>query len=249
MVEQVPSSAWPACLQSLGLSPHAPYSTPETLWRDVARLAVRQHRLVAMHMVESPAERQWIDDGTGPFADLHARLGVPDFARSPTLIIDACRALAQAPHALVIHGNYLTESEMDAIAMHRKNLSVVFCPRTHQHFRHSEYPLEALLSRGIRVVLGTDSRSSNPDLNLWQEARAALAQHSALRPSQALSAITAQAAEAIGYEAHFGTLRPGSVAALNAIPLEPLVRELDAANIEEVFAGWFQNVAHPIAIS
>jgi cytosine/adenosine deaminase-related metal-dependent hydrolase len=218
------------------------------LWRDVALLAARQHRLVAMHLVESPAERQWIDDGTGPFAELHSRLGVPDVPRSPTLIIDACRALAQAPHALIIHGNYLTEPEMDAIAMVRKNLSVVFCPRTHRHFEHSDYPLEALLARGIRVVLGTDSRSSNPDLNLWQEAHTALAQHRSLRPSQALSAITDQAAESIGREAHFGTLRPGRVAALNAIPLEPVLRRRKPVDVEEVFAGWFQNVAHPIGL-
>ena len=245
-IDEVPSSRWPDCLHALALSPHAVYSTPEWLLRDTVARAVEQGRLIAMHIAESPAERQWIDSGGGPFAELHARLGVEKFVPAPPLIADVCRELAKCARGLLIHGNYLTATEMDCIAAHRDRLSVVFCPRTHRHFQHSDYPWTEFAKRGIRVVIGTDSRSSNPDLNLWQEARVALAQHGWLRPSQALAAISDQAAEALGCEAHYGTLRPGRVAAINVVPMDRTAGRVD---IEQRFAGWFENVTHPIPLS
>ncbi len=50
-------------------------------------------------------------------------------------------------------------------------MSVVYCPRTHAFFGHEPYPLAELLQRGVRVALGTDSRASNPDLDMWTEMR------------------------------------------------------------------------------
>jgi cytosine/adenosine deaminase-related metal-dependent hydrolase len=69
----------------------------------------------------------------------------------------------------LIHGNYLTQHEIELAAKYRERLSMVYCPRTHVHFQHSPYPLNAMRQAGLRVVLGTDSRASSPDLNLWQE--------------------------------------------------------------------------------
>jgi aminodeoxyfutalosine deaminase len=245
-VESFSTTDWPANLRSLGLSPHAPYSTLLSETSLAIELAAAQKRLIAMHVVESVAEREWIDRGTGPFAEFHATLGVGPVPRSATTVVELCHSLAAVPHALLIHGNYLSQAEMEAIAAHRENISVVYCPRTHHHLGHAAYPLEALTSCGIRVVLGTDSRSSNPDLNLWQEARTALATHANLRPSTALSAITYDAARAIGCQADFGSLLPGRAAAIGALPLDPTMR---SKNIEEVIAYWFDAMPHPIPLN
>src|SRR2546428_761888 len=59
---------------SLGVSPHAPYTVSEPLYRAVADLAGRDARPLAVHLAESRAETMLVRDGTGPFADaLHAR--------------------------------------------------------------------------------------------------------------------------------------------------------------------------------
>lgn len=244
-IESTKPSAWPACLRGIGWSPHAPYSTDQSCVQDVADLAARQRRLIAMHMAESLAERQWVDSGSGPFLEMFTQLGVTGPPRSKSLIVEACHAIARAPHALLVHGNYLNQAEMDAVAAHRDNLSVVYCPRTHRHFQHAPYPLAALQSRGIRVVLGTDSRSTNPDLNLWQEGRAALLAHSGLRPSQVLAAITEQAAMAVGWADEYGTLRRGRIAALGAIRLERAAHTNQRSDVEDILGGWFENVPHP----
>src|SRR5436853_7135554 len=59
---------------SLGVSPHAPYTVSEPLYRAVADLAGRDALPLAVHLAESRAETMLVADGTGPFADaLHAR--------------------------------------------------------------------------------------------------------------------------------------------------------------------------------
>ena len=81
------------------------------------------------------------------------------------------RMLADAPRALVIHGNYLDDEELAFLAANRERMSLVYCPRTHAYFEHPPYPLAKHLKLGVRVALGTDSRASNPDLDLLAEMR------------------------------------------------------------------------------
>jgi len=58
----------------LGVSPHAPYTVSEVLYRAVADFARRERLPVAVHLAESREETQLVRDGTGPFADaLRAR--------------------------------------------------------------------------------------------------------------------------------------------------------------------------------
>ena len=211
-VLSIERSAWPESLIDLAISPHAPYSTPMEVCQEISQLAARQQRRLAMHVLESPSEREWFDSGTGPMADMLAQFGAAGW-RLPAGYMDVlCQQLSQARSALLIHGNYLNDTELDCIARY-SNFSLVYCPRTHEHFGHKPYPLASIQQRGIRLLIGTDSRSTNPDLNLWQDARTALRLHSSLKPTQAFAAITDSAAAALGVQSEFGTLEVGRKAA------------------------------------
>ncbi len=237
---QIASENWPESLEQLAFSPHAPYSAPPELWRDVARLAAHQKVPLAMHVLESPAERQWIDEGDGPMAEMLAGFGAAGWKLPARFFDELCLHLNQAPSALMIHGNYLSEAELDIVAAH-KNIRLVYCPRTHAHFQHKSYPLESIIKRGIRLLIGTDSRSTNPDLNLWQDARTAWQLHKSLRPSAALAAITDSAAQALQIDKDFGSLQPGRVAALNLIKLD----RTSPTDLERLIEQLFETAAHP----
>ena len=71
----------------------------------------------------------------------------------------------------MIHGNYLDAEEIDLLGRQRRQMAVVYCPRTHDWFGHARYPLEKLLAAGAIVALGTDSRASSHDLSLLAEMR------------------------------------------------------------------------------
>src|ERR1044071_192528 len=58
----------------LGVSPHAPYTVSQPLYRAVADFARGEALPVAVHLAESRAESDFVRDGTGPFAEaLRAR--------------------------------------------------------------------------------------------------------------------------------------------------------------------------------
>ncbi len=110
---------------------------------------------------------------------------------------------------LVIHGNYLDDEELDFLAEHRDRMSLVYCPRTHDYFRHAPYhDLAKLSQRGVRVCLGTDSRASNPDLDLLAELRF-VAQRAHLPGDFVLSLVTQNAASALGIENECGAIAVG----------------------------------------
>ena len=101
----------------------------------------------------------------------------------------------------------------------RPGATVVYCPRTHAHFGHPPHPWRRLLERGVRVALGTDSRASNPDLDLLAEARFLHAAHPDVAGATLLHLATLAGAEALGWADELGSLTAGKSADFVVIPL------------------------------
>ena len=119
---------------------------------------------------------------------------------------------------LVVHGNYLSEDEVEFIAGH-PNLTVVYCPRTHAFFGHRDHPWQELLEKGASVAVGTDSRASNPDLNLWRELLFLRKHFPEVDPRTLLSLGTTHGARALGISEEAGCLQLGRSADLTVIRL------------------------------
>ena len=68
-----------------------------------------------------------------------------------------------------------------------------------------------MLARGVRVAVGTDSRASNPDLNVWEELRLIRRDFPQLPSGEILKLATLNGAEALGKGKQFGQLVPGMV--------------------------------------
>jgi cytosine/adenosine deaminase-related metal-dependent hydrolase len=174
---------------------------------------------VAMHLAESRAELELLAAGTGPLRELLEQRSMWDAAAIPagSTPLDYLRMLARAPRSLVIHGNYLSSAELDFVAEHRERMSIVYCPRTHEYFQHAEYRLQEMLAAGVRVALGTDSRASNPDLNLFDELRSVARKHD-VPASEVIRLGTLSGAEALGWGDVVGSITPGKWADLIAVP-------------------------------
>ena len=203
-----------------GLSPHAPYTVHPELVRDVVALATKHGLPVAMHVAESREELQLLRSGDGPFRDLLEERGMWSSATIPAgqQPLDYLQVLSAAPRSLVVHGNYLDEDELRYLGQARQTMSLVYCPRTHEYFRHRKYPLASALRAGVRIVLGTDSRASSPDLSLWAEVRAAAANHPDVAPADIVRMATIEAATALDRQHEIGSLSVGKAGDLIAIP-------------------------------
>lgn len=204
-----------------GLSPHAPYSVHPKLLAAAVSLSARHKVPLAMHVAESVEELELLRSGGGPFRDLLCQWGQWEkgLVRPGARPLDYLRTLARADRALVIHGNYLDGEEIALLAEHRRRMSVVYCPRTHAYFGHAPYPLEEMLSAGVTVALGTDSRASSPDLSLLAEMRAVAAWFPAVDRDVVLRMGTILGARALGRDAEVGSLEPGKSADLTVVAL------------------------------
>jgi cytosine/adenosine deaminase-related metal-dependent hydrolase len=204
-----------------GLSPHASYSAHRDLLAGAVRLASQAGMALAMHLAESREESEWLQTGRGPMLGLLDELGVgnvPCFAAG-TRPLELLRLLAEAPRALVVHGNYLDDEEVAFLGQRRDRLTAVYCPRTHAYFQHDRYPLEQLLAAGASVALGTDGRGSNPDLALLAEMRHVARTFPAVRWQQVLQLGTLAGSEALGLADDCGSLEPGKRADLAVVPI------------------------------
>lgn len=204
-----------------GLSPHAPYSVHPRLFASLVALALEYKAPLAMHLAESPAEVELLSQTSGAFVPFLRNLGVweADAFRSGMRTLDYLRRLAELDHALVIHGNYLDEEEIDFLSA-CPNLSVVYCPRTHAYFGHRPHPWQRLLECGVRVALGTDSRASNPDLSVWSELLYLRRVQTGFDPARLLQMATAGGAAALGLSEETGSISVGKWADLAVISLE-----------------------------
>ena len=206
----------------MAYAPHAPYTASRNVTRIGAEYSREQERLVTMHLAESSDEMDWIQGRTGTFANLLGPLVSKDYFRELGQISEHVHLLTQAWRATIAHGNYLSTDDLVELASHRKNCGIVHCPRTHAFFGHRHvdselYPLAERISNGIRHFLGTDSRASNPDLNIWSEAKRVHADHPTISSVEIIKMITTDAAEFLCIQDRYGSIREGQPASLTAV--------------------------------
>lgn len=202
-----------------GISPHAPYTVHPQLLTRLVDMAISKQLPIAMHLAESREELQLLRDGAGPFQELLAERSMWDGAAIPrgSRPLDYLKQLARAPRSLAIHGNYFDAEEIAFSATHRDRMSVVYCPRTHAYFEHEPYPLATMLDAGVRVAFGTDSRASNPDLNLLSEVQYLASRFPQIDPATLLRMATLDAAESLGLGDRVGSLAVGKRAELMTV--------------------------------
>jgi cytosine/adenosine deaminase-related metal-dependent hydrolase len=201
------------------LSPHAPYSVHPAFLKKLVRLAARYRVPLAIHLAESRSEIELLRDGSGPFVELFQQMGILDNAKhfGSFSLIDTLRLLARAPRVTIVHGNYLGAAEIEFLTRQAEKFSIVYSPRTHHYFRHHSYPLRIFLDAGLNVAVGTDSRASNPDLNLFRELQFIRTTFPELEETRILQMGTHAGAISLGIDPDSATIKIGQKANFNVV--------------------------------
>lgn len=222
-----------------GISPHAPYTVSPQLTYELVMLARQRKMPMAMHIAESREELELLQSGSGRFQELLEERSMwdPDAIPLDSRPLAYLKLLADAPRALVVHGNYLTADELAFIGNRFNRMSLIYCPRTHAYFGHEPYPLVQALAAGVRVALGTDSRASNPDLDLLAEMRFVARVYPAVSRQAILRMGTLAGAEALGRAEEVGSITIGKLANFVAAPIEDDVGDNADAVLERLLAG------------
>ena len=214
-------------LVRLGVSPHAPYTVSDDLFRATAALADELNLPMAIHIAEGELEQQLVVNAEGAFADgLRRReIAVEPRGRTPIDLLDRLGVLDAKP--LLIHCVRVDGGDIERIAA--TNSPVAHCPASNAKLGHGIAPLVELLGAGIPVGLGSDSMASNNQMDILAEARLALLAQRARRCSfdaptatKVLEMATIGGATAIGIGDRVGTLEPGKQADLAAFSVNPI---------------------------
>lgn len=219
---------WDLCA---GLSPHAPFTASEELYRKVHEFCRQQGKIFTTHVAESSEEASMFERRTGPLYELLAVLGrSPDDCGHGSSVawLDACGVLNGA---LAVHANCLSDDDVARLA--RAGATVAHCPSSHRFYSHPPFPFERLRAAGVPVCLGTDSAASGTTLDLRSEMSDFLSVFPAVRPAEVLAMATAASANALKRPGVSGTLSVGSCADIIAVPLGGTVTDV----AEAVIAG------------
>ena len=227
-------------LVKLGISPHAPYTVSDLLYKASADFAREEGWLMGLHIAESAAEHELVTAGTGAFAkEWHERnLAVVPRGRSPIEILEKTGCLATSP--LLIHAVRLDAEDIATVAKHK--CTIAHCPASNAKFGHGIAPLSEYLAAGLSVGLGSDSVASNNRMDILEEARLAVLFQRASRRNemaipahQALELATIGGARALRMDDRVGSLEVGkdadlTVFSLSAARVTP-IGNIDAAII------------------
>jgi 5-methylthioadenosine/S-adenosylhomocysteine deaminase len=212
-------------LVHVGVSPHAPYTVSDDLFRLVAAYAAAEGLRVAVHTAESEAETQLVTTGNGPFAAGLRTRGIETRPRASSAIalLEQTGILAAQP--LLIHCVRVDSDDVRRIA--DAGAVVAHCPVANARLGHGIAPVVELAAAGVTIGIGSDSVASNNRIDLLEEARIAqLLQRARLRSAGALTAadllrmLTIDGARALGLDTHTGSLEVGKDADLCAVRID-----------------------------
>ena len=197
------------------LSPHAPYSTSA----DIYRQCVVSGLSVCTHIAETEEELEFLSSGTGAFVGYLEAFGISTAGwrppqATPMQYMKTLGVLRKS--SLLAHCNYLTDADVTILA--ESGASVVFCPRSHHYFYHTDHPVVQLIERGINIAIGTDSLASNWSLSLLDELKFLARTQPCIRPETLFDMVTYNGAKALGLE-RVGRLEKGSQADIIAIQI------------------------------
>jgi 5-methylthioadenosine/S-adenosylhomocysteine deaminase len=191
-------------------APHAPYTVSDEPLKHIRTLADELDLNVHMHVHETAFE----------VSDAEKNTGVRPLARLNDLGL-------LTPSFQAVHLTQLLDDEIALLAATGSH--VIHCPESNMKLASGICPVSRLLNAGINVALGTDSSSSNNNLDMFGEMRTAalLAKIStmdatAVPAEQVLKMATINGARALGIEGITGSLEAGKFADIVAVNFDTI---------------------------
>ncbi|RMG57754.1 MAG: hypothetical protein D6713_09055, partial [Deltaproteobacteria bacterium] len=155
-----------------GLSPHSFYTTTRECFKRAVAFAQGKGFPLQVHFSESADEVEFLRTGGGPLKErIYEPLGLSLDEFSP-LGEDMVGEVAEVlpPGAILVHGTFLTAE--DVSRLREKGFSLVLCPRSNRFLSGRYPPVTEVVDSGILFGVGTDSRASCGELDMFEEMRA-----------------------------------------------------------------------------
>ena len=201
--------------------PHSCYTmSPDLL--SAASAAGLESGFLSYHSQESQEEEDLLISGTGAMADNRRRAGMstPPVTGESSLkyFIDRLEAVKPAPHdehILLVHNVTLKQDDIDAAKKAMNNVYSAICPLSNIFIHNALPPVQLMRDNNLKICLGTDSLSSNDDLDMIAELKCLHENFPQVPMTELLRWASLNGAEFLGKQDVLGSLaegkRPGIV--------------------------------------
>ena len=156
-------------------TPHSCYTmSPQLL--SASSAAGLESGYLSYHSQESQEEEDMLMSGSGAMYENRKRSGMstPPVTGESSLkyFIDRLAAAKPAPYdenILLVHNVCLQQSDIDALRKVMNNAFFAICPLSNIFIHNALPPIGLMRDNGLAIALGTDSLSSNDDLDMVKE--------------------------------------------------------------------------------
>jgi cytosine/adenosine deaminase-related metal-dependent hydrolase len=206
--------------------PHTPYTVPLSLFRMLKEKS-SSNRVTSIHFMESESELVFLKDHSGPMRRLYEETGLlPGNLHTPkdsaTAILDE---VTPAGNLILVHNTHADRVTVAAVNK-RGNTWWCLCPGSNLYIENRLPPVEMLMEEGCRIVIGTDSLSSNKKLSMLEEMKIIQEHFPSVKPEELIRWATVNGAEALGEGGTYGTIEPGKR------PGVVVIQDLDLENLK-----------------
>ena len=197
-------------------TPHSCYTmSPELV--SASSAAGLEDGFLSFHSEESDEEEQMMMFGSGPMWDNRVACGIPTPPVTGTssleYFLDRLRAAGLPQpvegHVLLVHECCLTRSGALAACKALARPFLAVCPLSNLFIHNTLPPIPVMRESGIPICVGTDSLSSNDDLNMVAELSCLQQAFPAVSLQELLTWACLNGARFLGLEDRLGTLEPG----------------------------------------
>ncbi|MBQ6576193.1 MAG: amidohydrolase family protein [Bacteroidales bacterium] len=196
-------------------TPHACYTmSPELVTASSAEGL--KSGFLSFHSEETPQEEEMLKTGSGAMWDNRKAAGMstpPVTGKSSLLyFIDRLQKVHPAPfdeHILLVHEVCMDQEGIDAVNALMKNAYIALCPLSNIYIHDALPPVPLMRKNGLRLTIGTDSLSSNDDLDIVKEMFCLQENFPEVPFGEILQWSSLNGAKFLSKEDIFGSLTPG----------------------------------------
>lgn len=196
------------------LVPHAPYSISPQTFQRINQLTANQ--IISIHNQEHPAEDVLYQTGGGDYLKLFKIFGMdasPFPVTGKTSIRSVLPYFNKGQTILLVHNTCMTEPDIswanEYAAANDIQLVYCICINANLYIENKCPPLDLFIKHNCRMVLGTDSYSSNWQLNMAKEIAAIQKHFPQLPVETVLQWATANGARALQWSDALGSFEKG----------------------------------------
>lgn len=204
-----------ACGIDAAPTPHSCYTmSPELVTASSAEGL--KSGFLSFHSEETDEEEEMLKSGSGRMWENRKAAGMstpPVTGKSSLLyFIDRLEKAHPAPfdeHILLVHEVCMDQEGMDAVKKVMKNAYIALCPLSNLFIHNALPPVGLMRENGMKLTVGTDSLSSNDDLDMIAELRCLQENFADLKLGELLTWASRNGAEFLSVEDRYGRIAPG----------------------------------------